>query len=144
MKYLNGSVSRMILAATLGLCSYVVPAFAEEEAAVAPELVEVSHCQLADYVQGSATNTIKIVGHTFSPKCLRVPVGAQVTIQAGGIHPLQGQPEINGAANPLITSNGGATSPVTITLRTVGQIGYYCENHGSPDGEGMAGAILVQ
>ena len=134
----------MILAATLGLCSYGVSAIADDTAAVTPDFVEVSQCQLADYVQGGATNTIKIVGHTFSPKCLRISVGSQVTIQAGGIHPLQGQPEINGAANPLINTNGGATSPVTITLQNVGQIGYYCENHGSPDGQGMAGAILVQ
>ena len=139
----RNSIFGVISFAVLGLSLAGTSSRADENQAPAG-FVEVSQCKEADYVQGGATNLVKIVGFSFSPRCLRVPVGSQVTIQAAGIHPVQGMDEINGVANPLINSGGGVTTPVTVTIKTAGQFGFYCENHGKPDGTGMAGAILAE
>jgi plastocyanin len=105
----------------------------------------VSGCQPTDYVPLTGDVVIKVgAGHTYTPKCITVPVGTKVTLPGGLIHPVQGMAAIDGVANPFINEKGASSSNVTKALTVPGFYGYYCNHHGSPDGTGMAGAIFVQ
>jgi plastocyanin len=76
---------------------------------------------------------------TYAPDCLRIQAGQTVTFSgAFGSHPLQ--QECGPAAGVLQASSGnGAAFQLTVP----GTYGYYCTQHGSPSGSGMAGAIEV-
>lgn len=81
------------------------------------------------------TITFPNVNDTYSPKCLRVRVGQQVTFSGDlADHPLQ--QSCGPAANAI---SGGATATFTVP----GVYGYWCTDHGSSGGSGMAGAIEV-
>jgi plastocyanin len=100
-------------------------------------------CAAKDFVIGTAQQVITIVGRSYSPRCVRVPVGATVTIQGSGIHPLQGSIATSSAVNPFATVNG-SDAPVTRVLSQAGVLGYFCTHHGDAHGQGMAGVIVVQ
>ena len=104
---------------------------------------EISGCKDSDYVDGKSLSTIAPGGGGYSPKCLRVHVGAQVTIVGSSRHPAQGMDPIDGIVNPFQSSNGPSKSAITKVLKEPGFYGFYCENHGTPQGEGMAGSIQV-
>ena len=108
----------------------------------APTLV-VANCQATNYVAGTAINNIRTSGTTYTPKCLRVKVGAIVTFEANSHHPLQALADIAGAINPL-KEQGLHTSSVSITFTQPGIFGYFCKVHGDERGAGMAGSILVE
>ena len=81
------------------------------------------------------TVTFPNLNDTYSPKCLRVRVGQQVTFAGDfGDHPLE--QSCGPAANVI---NGTATATFTVP----GVYGYWCTDHGSSGGSGMAGAIEV-
>ena len=103
----------------------------------------VSECAEGSYtlVDGGSAS-VQFSGFAYAPRCLKVHVGASVTLPGNGTHPLRGAPDIDGVANPF-PADSGATSNVTRTLSNEGFYGYYCERHGSPDGTGMAGAVWV-
>lgn len=82
-------------------------------------------------------------GSSYSPKCLKVAAGTAVTLPGSGFHPLQGQADVNGVANPF-RADAESEANVTHTLTTPGFYGYYCTAHGQPSGTGMAGAIWVE
>ena len=102
----------------------------------------VSGCEEADYVlvDGDTANIATRNGYT--PKCLKIKAGTTVTIQASGAHPLQGQADVAGVANPFRTESA-KTTPQTHTLSDVGFYGYFCVAHGFENGRGMAGSIQV-
>ena len=104
---------------------------------------EVSGCKDSDYVEGKSGATIAPGAGGFSPKCLRVHVGAQVTIVGSSRHPAQGMDPVDGVVNPFQNASGPARAAITKVLKEPGFFGYYCENHGTPQGEGMAGSIQV-
>jgi plastocyanin len=78
----------------------------------------------------------------YSPQCLRVHLGQQVSFQGSfGSHPLD---QACGPVFDLIPPTAGGADPVVVRFDTaLGLFGYYCENHGGADGHGMAGAIEV-
>jgi len=100
-----------------------------------------------DYVDATLSTGAVVVafpagGETsYSPKCLRVHLGQDVTFRGSfDSHPL------DQACGPLaggIPSVGGGSSTVISFDVALGTYGYYCQNHGSPSGGGMAGAIQV-
>ncbi len=130
----------LIILATVG----VEFAQAQETQTPAPIPI-VAGCQPGDYqsVLVCAT-TIAPSGRTYSPKCLKVQRGTQVTIVGSAIHPVQGMGPINGVQNPFTDIRGGAVEAVTKTLSEPGVYGYFCTHHGDENGNGMAGAILVE
>ncbi|MEW5853326.1 MAG: hypothetical protein AB2A00_31390 [Myxococcota bacterium] len=105
----------------------------------------VSGCAEDDYQDetGQGTFSISTSGTTYTPKCVKVSAGTAVTIAGSSFHPLQGQADVNGVANPF-TGSSAATTAQTQTLSTPGFYGYYCTAHGSAAGTGMAGAIWVE
>ncbi len=124
----------MFVLATLALA---VEGFSQE-----PKVV--GQCQEADYVDGGVESSIAISGRGYTPRCLRVPLGASVVIQATGGHPLQGVEETLGVRNPFFSATGPATAPVTQRLTTPGFYPYFCVRHGTAAGTGMAGVIRVE
>lgn len=103
----------------------------------------VAGCKATDFVEGSLENQIKIVGTAFSPKCLRVKVGSSITIEASTHHPLTPMAKIGDMINPF-SDQPKFFSAQTRVMTAPGLFGYFCKVHGDPEGDGMAGAILVE
>ncbi|MBC7741812.1 MAG: hypothetical protein H7061_06430 [Bdellovibrionaceae bacterium] len=100
-------------------------------------------CTTAQFVIGTANNRITTAGMAFTPKCLRVKVGATVTIDGSARHPLASMPDIGGVRNPFATGSNFIT-PQTRVMKTRGTFGYFCDAHGNINGSGMAGVIVVE
>jgi len=85
---------------------------------------------------------------TFTPKCLKVAAGSQVTfVPATSSDSFSGHPLMHSLRgtlpSPITETTTGAMK--TFTLATPGFYAYYCEFHGSADdGNFMAGVIWVQ
>ena len=78
---------------------------------------------------------------SYSPQCLRVHLGQRVAFQGPfGSHPLD---QACGPQAGVVPRVGDGSSLVVTFGEALGTFGYYCENHGSPSGGGMAGAIQV-
>lgn len=103
----------------------------------------VAGCTAADFVEGGPDSQITTVGTAYSPKCLKVKVGSSVTIQASKHHPLSAMPDINETPNPFSDQAKFVTAQTRV-MDTPGVYGYFCEAHGDAEGDGMAGAILVE
>ena len=115
-----------------------------EPAPEAPAFVEVSGCKENDYVEGTLSATIApspTGGYT--PRCLKVHVGAKVTLAGSATHPVQGMANVGSAINPFVGAAGGQKSSVTNALTQAGFYGFFCTRHGTAQGAGMAGAIQV-
>lgn len=129
--------TKTLIGLTILSCSLPTVLMAQSEA-----LTTLAECNEANAVAGGDTNEIAITGKSYTPRCLKVKVGASVSIQASSKHPLSAMADINGASNPF--SNTDDTSLTqTRQMTTTGAFGYYCTKHGDPDGSGMAGLILV-
>ncbi len=73
-----------------------------------------------------------------TPRCLRIKVGQAVVWNGPSItHPLD---QSCGAEHSIRPSQ---MSQTTVTFNRVGFYGYFCENHGTSAGTGMAGSIEV-
>jgi plastocyanin len=90
-------------------------------------------------------------GTTFSPANLSIAAGDTVTFtNVGGLHNVTSDP---GAVTSFHCSDACGAAPTgnpssnlwsqTIAFPTAGTIGYYCEQHGGPGGQGMSGSISV-
>lgn len=102
----------------------------------------VAGCTANSFVQGADNNVIQAMGASYSPKCLKVKVGSVVTIQASARHPLFAMADID-APNPFASADE-MTTPQTRQMNQKGIFGYFCTAHGDSEGDGMAGAILVE
>jgi plastocyanin len=86
------------------------------------------------------------LGFAYSPACLLVSTGTQVTFQGTfSSHPLaggtvNGSTEMPDAGSPFmpVTSTGPSKA---FTLPVAGDYGFYCDNHGAI---GMRGAVFVR
>ena len=97
---------------------------------------EVSGCSEADYVVADLESSVAVQGFSYTPRCLKVVVGSQVTIAASGHHPLAPQAQGN---NPIMETE----NTQTYEFNEPGVFGYFCTRHGDEDGTGMAGSIWV-
>ncbi len=102
----------------------------------------------ATYVDATAesasrTLTFPTGGLQFSPKCLRVKVGQSVTFMSPDAlfssHPLK---QSCGPTADFVTANMGSSKTFTFTA-ALGKYGFYCDEHGTMGGDGMAGSIEV-
>lgn len=80
-------------------------------------------------------------GNRYSPDCVRVRFGQSVRFEGGNLtdHPIA---QACGPVGGVLSSSGAATLEVKLD-RALGVFGYYCTQHGSASGSGMAGAIEV-
>lgn len=89
-----------------------------------------------DYV-ATTTITVSPTVIGYSPKCVKIPAGAAVTIGASAFHPLSGT-TLGSANNPIPLHQ---TSPATVTFPTPGFYSFQCDVHFL---SGMMGVIWVQ
>jgi plastocyanin len=102
-------------------------------------------CAEQDYVTLAGPSvTIEVQGSGYSPACLKIKKGTEVTIPASKKHPLQGARDFGGVANPITSNEGEHLRDQVVSLNDVGFYGYYCTKHGDAEsGDGMAGMIWV-
>lgn len=109
---------------------------------VAQSFGPIAGCTEGSFVQGGSNTTIATSGASYTPKCLRIKVGSQVSIEASNRHPLMAMPNIDGYENPL-ASFGEVFRTTTVQFNEPGVYGYFCTRHGDEEGDGMAGLIEV-
>lgn len=129
--------TKVLMGLTILSCSVPSALMAQSES-----LMTLAECNEANATVGGDTNEIAINGKSYTPRCLKVKVGATVAIQASSKHPLSAMPDINGAPNPFSNADEASVTQ-TRSMTTPGVFGYYCPRHGNPDGTGMTGFILV-
>ena len=99
----------------------------------------------------AATHTVTASNFQFSPSNVTINAGDTVTFtNAGGSHNVRSDDNTSfrcarGCDGDGNGGNGNVTTnwSFTRTFNTPGTIGYYCEAHGSSNGSGMAGSIIV-
>jgi plastocyanin len=83
---------------------------------------------------------------TYAPKCLKILPGWSLVFTGNatnfGVHPLFPSSRGDAADNPITQVLSGTTSPV-FTFTKPGYYGYYCAEHGTDSGSGMAGVVWV-
>lgn len=83
---------------------------------------------------GGVAESIGISGFTYVPADVSIDLGETVSIEASGFHPLRLDDSADIACNV----------DCQITYLSAGSFGFYCENHGAPNGINMAGSVTVQ
>jgi plastocyanin len=98
-------------------------------------------CTTLEDHTGETAITLMFSGFAYTPHCIRISAGTTVTIPGSSLHPLHGA-TCSAEGSPLPTtptpSNGD------YTFDSAGAYGYYCNNHGTNAGGGMAGLIVVE
>ena len=105
-----------------------------------------SDCDTFEDMTGMAAVTIGITGtgpadFAYDPHCVRISTGTVVTIDASALHPLNNA-SCSPDDSPLPTIPAVLEDDYTFT--TAGAYGYFCSNHGTNAGAGMAGLIVVE
>jgi plastocyanin len=93
------------------------------------------------FVEGPEVR-VAVRGMDYVPRCLAVRPGTRVTIVANRVHPLAGVDFIDQPKNPMGTEVVQADK--VAGFETPGLFGYRCVAHSTPQGQGMAGVILVK
>jgi plastocyanin len=106
---------------------------AGDDAGAAPFMAITPCLTPESYVTGAVA--VATAGVSYSPACLRVPVGATVTIDASNVHPLEPRPL--GTPGTPITAR---FAPTSLTFPAAGFYPYQCPEHVD---EGMRGVIWV-
>jgi plastocyanin len=107
---------------------------------------DLAGCTFATATDGTSGPQTIVVAQggnlTYTPKCLIVKVGTEVTFSGNsGVHPLGPFTKKGTLPNPITP---GTDTTIKVTFANEGVFGYYCTNHGSDGGtSGMLGAIYV-
>lgn len=98
---------------------------------------------VTDYQTGVSTIAFGgVLGHVYSPNCIKIPPGATLTWQGDfETHPLT--PSTRGTQPNPITATTGGTTPASFTFPNVGLYPFYCAVHGDNSGGGMSGVVWV-
>lgn len=119
----------------------------------APEPIPVFNgCEASDYEDDSAPGAARTIGVgvdglVFTPKCMLIAVGQQVTF-AGSFssHPLApgnpADPAAGSPDSPIVETSSG--SKATFAFAAAGTFPYYCEVHAYGQGLGMTGVVHVR
>lgn len=93
-----------------------------------------------------ATVKVRMYDNAFSPVTMRVPPGTAVTFANVGRNP-HNAVAADGRSWSTERAYGALAMPAdaqaAVTFDTAGVYRYYCTYHGTPDGRGMAGTIVV-
>jgi plastocyanin len=106
---------------------------------------ELCGCTEAAAVDLTAETLAEIgFGFSYSPKCIKLKVGASVTWNGPFFsHPLSPYTALGTQPNPIPPTDSG--SSMTYTFESAGAFGYYCTLHGgeAETSAGMCGAVFV-
>ncbi len=98
---------------------------------------------LEDHTADASAVVVMISGAAafrYAPACIRIHAGQSVTLPAAGNHPLN-RATCSPAATPVPVAS---TTGGTFTFDSPGRYGFFCSVHGSDDGRGMSGLIVVE
>jgi plastocyanin len=99
-----------------------------------------ANCATFTELDAGVTIHFPVGGLRYSPNCLRLHLGQSVTFVGDfGPHPLS---QACGPVTGLFSAGLGNSFTTTFTAG-LGVYGYFCSEHGSSNGSGMAGAIEV-
>lgn len=108
--------------------------------ALLPLLAVVAACP--DPVSQGATQ-VKMLDNAYNAPVVRIPVGAGVAFTNAGRNPHNIVP-VDPAKWPTVDTSAVAPGgKLALTLAAAGVYEYYCSYHGTKDGFGMAGAVVV-
>lgn len=82
---------------------------------------------------GGIGANVSIDGFSYTPPDVVIEAGEVVAFEASNLHPLAFDDNVE-----LVCE-----TDCTIVFRTPGEYGFYCSNHGGPEGAGMAGTVTV-
>lgn len=111
----------------------------------APEEFPVCTLAEAEDRTGLEALTVTTSGTLYQPRCARVSVGTQITVEGDFVvHPLRGGPMVDGIgvvdpASPVPPTDSGTS--VTFVVPTAGEVPYFCESHFTI---GMHGTLYVE
>lgn len=111
----------------------------------APDVVCTGFAGCGSFVdlQAESRPTIRFPegNNRYSPQCARIRLGQTVVFEGGdfGTHTLR---QSCGPVRNTLQASSGLSFEVTFD-KALGVFGYYCSQHGSNGGSGMAGAIEV-
>jgi plastocyanin len=107
-----------------------------------PAFVPLSPCvDEASYLVGAAVQFGGAVGQQYQPSCLLAHLGDVVTFSGSfSSHPLTPSSRATAASPISPTASGGSA---TFQFDQLGYFPYYCAQHGSDSGAGMAGVVRV-
>jgi plastocyanin len=89
---------------------------------------------------GGADQAVTASGTSFNPASVSVSVGEKVTwTNTGGQHNVR----FDNGSYEMPMNPEFAPWTVERTFNTAGTFSYYCEQHGGPNGVGMAGTVTV-
>jgi plastocyanin len=92
-----------------------------------------------DATAPGADRTVHFQDFSYDPKCLLVRAGQTVTFAGDFIrHPLTPS-----CGPELVLDNRDTRTTASFVLENAGFYGYYCLDHGNPQGDVMSGAIEV-
>ncbi|HEY9505116.1 MAG TPA: plastocyanin/azurin family copper-binding protein [Gemmatimonadales bacterium] len=94
---------------------------------------------------GPSARTIQVVNNEFVPSVITVEVGETVTWvwATESIGPHNVQPD-DGVTPGRSGNVAFGPRQYSFTFNQIGDYRYYCQSHGSPNGVGMAGRVIVQ
>lgn len=82
---------------------------------------------------GGIDAIVDIDGFSYTPADVTIEAGQVVAFTASGFHPLAFDDNVDLACG----------KDCAIVFRTPGEYGFYCTNHGGPEGAGMSGTVTV-
>jgi hypothetical protein len=92
-----------------------------------------------DATAADSVRTIRFQDYSYDPKCLMVRAGQLVAFSGDfNRHPLTPS-----CGPDLLLEYRGDSTSASFAMPAVGLYGYYCLDHGNPQGEVMSGAIKV-
>lgn len=104
----------------------------------------IADCKEADFVEYADPIVDIEFGSDrgYAHRCIKVHVGAVVSLPASDFHPLEAIADIDGRRNPFASGQPFYKSTGR-SLNATGLYGFFCPVHGNSMGEGMAGVIWV-
>jgi plastocyanin len=122
-----------------GALASTLPEVGELEAGPGCALVFAGCTTFTDRTAPDADRTVYFQNYSYDPQCLMIRSGQTVTFAGDFIvHPLT---PACGPELVLYYRDTGATASFNLTV--TGVYGYYCLDHGNPEGAAMSGAIMV-
>ena len=82
---------------------------------------------------GGIAQSIVIDGFSYTPANADINYGETVSFEASGFHPLRFDD----------TADIACDVDCDVTFLAAGPAGFYCSNHGGPNGSGMSGTLTV-
>jgi plastocyanin len=121
-EFINGIGDNTMMFKNLAFA--VLVALGSSAHAAVPNYAE---CTEQDFVDSrDAQVTVEFQGSSYTPACLKVKRGTQITIPASAKHPLQAASDFDGVANPIRSEGGDRSTDFTFTADVLGFFGYYC------------------